>query len=106
MPSFARAWRLGTFTTCGTATLIEARLGILNADDLTATMADIRKNLNQTYFAWYGPSDAGSAYFRAAGPTLVLEFSPQNLGGDASNHLHNIYRNPTNDYGAAWVSLK
>lgn len=87
--------------------LIEARLGILNADDLAPTMADVRKNLNQTYFAWYGPTaDAGSAYFRATGPTLVLEFSPQSMGGDPSNHLHNMYRNPTNDYGVAWAPLK
>ena len=24
------------------------------------------------------------------------------MGGDPSNHLHNMYRDPTNDYGAAW----
>ncbi len=87
--------------------LIEARLGIFNADDLAVIMADVRKNLNQTSFAWYGPTgDAGSAYFRATGPTIVLEFSPQSLGGDASNHLHNMYRHPGNDYGAAWTPLK
>ena len=87
--------------------LIEARLGILNADDFAATMADVRKNLNQTYFAWYGPTtNAGAAYFRATGPTIVMEFSPQSMGGDASNHLHNMYRNPTNDYGAAWAQIK
>ena len=84
--------------------LIGARLGMLNADDLAAAMAPIRRNLNQTYFAWYGlPIDAGKAYFRVSGPTLVLEFSPQDLGGD---HLHNIYRDPTNDYGSSWASLK
>jgi hypothetical protein len=87
--------------------LIESRLGIFNADDLAVIMADVRKNLNQTYFAWYGPTtDAGSAYFRATGPSLVLEFSPQSMGGDASNHLHNMYRHPGNDYGAAWTPLK
>jgi Protein of unknown function (DUF3500) len=87
--------------------LIEARLDILNADDLAATLADIRKNLNQTSFAWYGPTDDPTrSYWRVTGPTLLLEFSPQAMGGDSSQHLHNMYRNPTNDYGAAWASLK
>ena len=87
--------------------LIEARLGIINAAHLAPAMAAVRRGLDQTYFAWFGPTpDAGSAYFRVTGPTLVLEFSPQSLGGDAANHLHNMYRDPTNEYGAAWTSLK
>jgi hypothetical protein len=87
--------------------LIQARLGILNDETLASTLAPIRKNLDQTWFAWYGPTaDAGSAYFRVSAPTLVLEFSPQGTFGDPANHLHNMYRDPTNDYGAAWTSLK
>jgi hypothetical protein len=87
--------------------LIEARLDIVNAAHLAPAMAAVRRDLDQTYFAWFGPTaDAGSAYFRVTGPTLVLEFSPQSLGGDAGNHLHNMYRDPTNEYGAAWTSLK
>jgi hypothetical protein len=87
--------------------LIQARLGILNDQTLASAMVPIRRDLEQTYFAWFGPTaDAGSAYFRVAGPTLVLEFSPQGLGGDPANHLHNMYRDPTNEYGAAWTSLK
>jgi hypothetical protein len=87
--------------------LIQARLGILNDQTLASAMAAIRRDLDQTYFAWFGPAgDAGSAYFRVTGPTLVLEFSPQGLGGDPANHLHNMYRDPTNEYGAAWTSLK
>ena len=83
--------------------LIEARLGMLNADDLAATMAPIEANLDATAFAWFGPEDAASAYWRIVGPTLTLEFSPQEMGGDPANHLHNMYRDPTNDYGAAWT---
>jgi hypothetical protein len=60
-------------------------------------MADIRTNLPQTYFAWSGPTTNGSAaYFRIQGPTLVIEYAPQ--GG--VDHIHTIYRDPTNDYGA------
>ena len=51
--------------------------------------------------AWYGPTTAGSAaYFRVTGPTIVIEYSPQSMGGNAANHIHGIYRDPTNDYGA------
>ena len=86
--------------------LIEARMGILNADDLATTLAPVRGSLNETYFAWYGPSNAGSAYFRVTNPTMILEFSPQDLGGDASNHVHNMYRDPTNEYGSAWAPIR
>ncbi|WP_424952008.1 DUF3500 domain-containing protein [Deinococcus sp.] len=87
--------------------LIRARLGILNADDLVQKMTAIQKNLDRTYFAWFGPTAAGNAaYFRVTGPTLILEFAPQANDGDPANHLHNMYRDPTNEYGAAWTSLK
>lgn len=86
--------------------LIEARLGILNADDLAPRMAEVRSDLDRTYFAWFGPRPgAGAAYWRVTGPRLLMEFAPQSLGGDPSNHLHNIYRDPTNEYGARWAAL-
>ncbi len=84
--------------------LIKDRMGALNADDLAPKMADVEKNLDKTYFAWYGPTTTGSAaYYRVTGPTVVIEFSPQSMGGDATNHIHSMYRDPTNDYGAAWT---
>jgi hypothetical protein len=65
-------------------------------------MAEIKANLPQTYFAWSGPTTAGSAaYFRIQGPTLVIEYAPQEGGVD---HIHTIYRDPTNDYGAKLVA--
>jgi hypothetical protein len=87
--------------------VIEARLGILNADNLAVAMADARKNLNLTYFAWYGSTtEIGGAYFRVTGPTVLMEYAPQDMDGDATDHAHNMYRDPTNEYGAAWTSLK
>lgn len=84
--------------------LIKSRLGALNADDLAPKMAEIEKNLNSTYFAWYGPITAGGvAYYRVTGPTVLIEFSPQSMGGDATNHIHSMYRDPTNDYGSSWT---
>lgn len=84
--------------------LIEERIGILNDDDTKIKMDEIKANLSKTYFAWAGPTTAGSAaYFRISGPTLWLEYSPQSMGGDANNHVHSMLRDPTNDYGKAKV---
>lgn len=61
-------------------------------------MTELKSHLNETYFAWSGPTTAGSAaYFRIQGPTLVIEYSPQ---ADSVDHIHTIYRDPTNDYGS------
>jgi hypothetical protein len=88
--------------------LIEARLDILlNAGARARKMAEVEKNLDQTYFAWWGPEKPlGAAYWRVTGPTLLLEFAPQALRGDPTQHAHNMYRDPTNDYGATWASIK
>ncbi len=87
--------------------LIEARLDMMNADDLAATMTQIKESIDQTYLAWYGPiNEPGAAYFRITGPEVIIEFSPQGMDGDATNHAHNMYRDPTNEYGAAWTSAE
>ena len=76
--------------------------GLVNDEDSAARLADLKANLATTSFAWYGPTTAGSGmYFRVTGPTVVIEYSGQSMGGDPSNHIHGIYRDPTNDYGAA-----
>lgn len=85
--------------------LVEARLGMLSEEDLAPAMAAIEAGLPETSFAWFGPTgDPASAYWRVVGPTVILEFSPQEMGGDPSNRLHNIYRVPTNEHGAAWAA--
>lgn len=87
--------------------LIEARLGILNRDDLAQLMRTIAANLDQTSLGWWGPVTPGqAAYWRIVGPTIILEYSPEDLDGDAAEHAHNIYRDPTNEYGAGWTALK
>ena len=82
-------------------------VGILNAEAAAAKMAEIKANLPETWFAWSGPTTQGSAaYFRIQGPTLLIEYSPQRgrgSGGLDATHIHAIYRDPTNDYGARLV---
>jgi len=65
-------------------------------------MAEIRANLPKTYFAWSGATtNGGLAYYRIQGPTVIIEYAPQQ--GDL-DHIHTIYRDPTNDYGAKLVA--
>ncbi len=92
-------------------TLIGHYTGLGNAATAATRMAGIKATLDQTAFAWYGPTMVGSAtYFRVTGPTIVIEFSPQGGGGPGSNavatdlHIHGIYRDPTNDYGARYTT--
>ena len=71
-----------------------------------ARMKEVEANLGETYFAWAGSTTNGKpAYFRVQGPTLMIEYAPQ--GGNnapATDHIHTIYRDPTNDYGSRLVS--
>ena len=77
-------------------------VGILNDEAASAKMAEIKTNLPRTYFAWNGATtNGGLAYYRIQGPTVVIEYAPQQ--GDL-DHIHTIYRDPTNDYGARLVS--
>jgi hypothetical protein len=74
--------------------------GIVNEPAAAARMAEVKANLAGTWFAWSGPTTNGMpAYYRIQGPTLVIEYAPQPLGGDPTMHIHTIYRDPTNDYG-------
>ena len=87
--------------------VIEARLGFANADDFAAKMEVVRAGLDDTWFGWWGPTGTlGAAYFRVTGPTLVMEYSPQDLDGDPTDHAHNMYRDPANDYGVAWIGAE
>lgn len=77
----------------------------------TPRLAEIKAGLDDTYFAWSGPvthepGKNGSAYYRIQGPKLVIEFSPQSVGGDPTMHVHTIYRDPTNDYGLQFTGAQ
>ncbi len=86
--------------------LIGHYTGLANEATAAARIAEVQSTLDQTYLAWYGPTTQGSAaYFRVTGPTIVIEYSPQQMGGNAANHVHGIYRDPTNDYGAKYTGI-
>jgi uncharacterized protein DUF3500 len=84
--------------------LISEWSGIIHESAAAARMAEIKADINETWFAWSGPITAAAgtnitAYYRIQGPHLVIEYAPQRLGGDPSMHVHTMYRDPTNDYG-------
>jgi hypothetical protein len=70
---------------------------IIGDEAAAAKMADVKSHLEDTFFAWAGPTTAGSgAYFRIQGPTVFVEYAPQGN----TDHIHTIYRDFTNDYAA------
>jgi hypothetical protein len=84
--------------------LISEWAGIVHEDAAKVRMTELKADLNETWFAWSGPTNVAVgtnifAYYRIQGPHLVIEYAPQGLGGDPSNHVHTMYRDPTNDYG-------
>jgi hypothetical protein len=77
--------------------------GIMNEEVAKGKMAEMKQHIAETWFAWSGPTEKGSAaYFRVQGPTVIIEFAPQRLGGEPTEHIHTIYRDPTNEYGVKW----
>ncbi|RSM51033.1 hypothetical protein DMB66_42950 [Actinoplanes sp. ATCC 53533] len=82
--------------------LIGKYTGLANDGAATTHLAEIEATIDDTYFCWYGPTtDTGDAYFRVTGPRVIIEYSPQSMGGSAADHIHGIYRDPKNEYGAA-----
>jgi hypothetical protein len=78
--------------------------GIIHESAAATRMAELKAEINDTWFAWSGPTTVTSgnniaAYYRIQGPHLVIEYAPQQMGGDPSLHVHTMYRDPTNDYG-------
>ena len=83
--------------------LIAEWAGILNEPYAAARMAEMTADINDTWFAWSGPATAEpganiTAYYRIQGPHLVIEYAPQS--DEPGNHVHTMYRDPTNDYGS------
>ena len=63
-------------------------------------MQEIEKEIDQTRFIWNGEIETGSDIsYRIQGPSIIIEYACQDLGGDPQEHLHTMYRNPRDDYG-------
>ena len=98
-PAGEAAWLLNSAESAGSSSF--QKNGSAPSTAASAKMAEIKANLPRTYFAWSGATkNGGLAYYRIQGPTVVIEYAPQQ--GDL-DHIHTIYRDPTNDYGAKLV---
>lgn len=76
--------------------------GIVHEKAAAARLAEIKAGLNETWFAWSGPTTGEpgnniTAYYRIQGPKLIIEYAPQ--ASAPTMHVHAMYRDPTNDYG-------
>jgi hypothetical protein len=77
--------------------------GMIHEAAAKEKMNELRQHIAETWFSWSGPIEkGGAAYFRIQGPTVLIEYAPQRLGGDPNKHIHTIYRDPSNEYGAKW----
>jgi hypothetical protein len=85
-------------------------LYVNNMDDGHARvkMDEVRRHLDDTYFAWIGKTDADAVfYYRVHSPVILIEFDHQkpialgDRGGPPSReHVHVLVRTPNgNDYG-------
>lgn len=80
--------------------LLEAVVGNLPPDAAAARLAALESELDALTLAWRGPTADGSdVSWRLQGPSLILEYACQDLVGEPLQHLHSIYRDPTNEYG-------
>jgi len=84
--------------------LISEWTGMLNETVAASRMAELDKDIAETWFAWSGAETAPAgdnitAYYRIQGPHLVIEYAPQS--DEPGNHVHTMYRDPTDDYGSA-----
>ena len=93
-------------------TLIGHYTGLVNDAAAEVRRAEVEADFDETYLAWYGPTTGeNAAYWRVSGPTIVVEYAPQGSGrggiGGATDveHIHGIYRDPTNDYGARYTGI-
>ena len=96
--------RASSFTPAQRTMLVDLTrewVDILGDDAAAAKMKEIQAGLADTYFAWAGATTNGKgAYFRIQGPAVLIEYAPQGSGDTNVDHIHTIFRDPTNDYAA------
>lgn len=83
--------------------LLHAFVGDLPEARAAARLEALEAEIERMRFAWRGPTSAdGDVSWRLQGPSVLLEYACQDLGGNPLDHLHSIYRDPTNEYGSGW----
>jgi hypothetical protein len=92
------------------AALIEQYVGNLREGHARIRMDEVRRHLNDTWFAWIGETKPDSVfYYRIHSPVILIEFDHQTPAGlrhlhtpgkPNREHIHTVVRTPNgNDYG-------
>ncbi len=91
--------------------LAELYIGNMDTGHARVKMAEVKRHIGETWFAWIGGTDADSVfYYRIHSPVVLIEFDhqrPANLAQFAADrtkvtrqHVHCVVRTPNgNDYG-------
>lgn len=79
--------------------LISQWIDIYPEQQAKACLEQIKSEIDKMSFSWNGPStDRADVSYTIQSPSLIIEFACQDLGGNPLNHLHTMYRDPTNEY--------
>ncbi|HKG22208.1 MAG TPA: DUF3500 domain-containing protein [Blastocatellia bacterium] len=91
--------------------LVDLYVGNMDEGHARVKMKEVKRHLDNTWFAWVGATEADSAfYYRIHSPVVLIEFDhqrPANLARLAADpkqptrqHIHVVVRTPNgNDYG-------
>ena len=80
--------------------LISQWTGNMPEPHASKRLAEIRDEIDEVHFSWNGAVEPGSDIsYRIQGPSVIIEYACQDLGGNPTDHLHTMYRNPQNEYG-------
>jgi hypothetical protein len=87
--------------------LVDVHIGRLRKDHASLKMAEVKRHLGDTYFAWMGGMQEDSVfYYRIHSPVLIVEFDHQKgvafkqYEKPYRDHIHIVVRTPNgNDYG-------
>ena len=90
--------------------LIALYVGNMDDGHAQVKMKEVLAQMDRTYFAWIGKTDAGSVfYYRIQSPVIVIEYDHQRPIGmrhlldpsvPSTEHVHTVVRTPNgNDYG-------
>jgi hypothetical protein len=87
--------------------VVETFVGTMSEEHAKIKMAEVKKHLDRTWFAWVGGTGDDSVfYYRIHSPVLLIEFdherrvAPFRSTTPSRDHIHAVLRTPNgNDYG-------
>ena len=81
--------------------LVSTWVAWLPKDRARERLEQLRNEIDETKLSWSGARKSGSdVSYIIQGPSLLIEFAYQDLGGTPQQHLHTQYRNLKNEYGS------